>query len=246
MQRALAIVLATSALLSSAGRACSEQPAPVRAILDRAITATGGKTTLASVKNITGKGTGTYYGDWFPLGCTVSGAVQFPDQKRMELTFGLDGLRTTYIAVLNDNQGWRNSNGRTTPMNADDLAAMQADVYVNWLTTIVPLLNSAFQITALGQSQENGRAAQGIQINRDGRPEVRMYFDEDSGLLLRSTVAVTSNLKQQYRYGNYKSFQGVQRAVRQTIQRNGKKFMEVEFSEVGINQPLTGDEFSKP
>ena len=246
MRKLLTAMVAISGFTAVASAEQNGPTAEVRAILDRAIQATGGKVKLAEVKTISGQGTATYYGELIPLRAGVSGAVRFPDKKRMSLEFGVDGFRTTFTEILNGQQGWTISRGGSSPMDADHMAAMQADVYLNWLTTLVPLRERALRLTALGDVDVNGASAQGIRVQREGRPEVRLYFDRDNGLLVKSEVAVNANQAMTYFYSDYKDFQGIQRATHQSVLRNGKNFLDVRFSEVGINPALDADEFSQP
>src|SRR5262249_31340150 len=54
------------------------------------------------------------------------------------------------------------------------------------VTTLVPLLEDpGFTLTALGEAKVEGRAALGVKVAFKGRPDLSLYFDQESGLLVK-------------------------------------------------------------
>src|SRR5438045_522437 len=70
-----------------------------RAIIDRAIQATGGEENLKSFPAVTFAEKGTYHGLGKPLPYTGKYAIQLPDRSRMEI----EGV---FLMVANGDKGW--------------------------------------------------------------------------------------------------------------------------------------------
>ena len=92
-----------------------------------------------------------------------------------------------FIKVLKGDKGWRDEGNGPQDLNAADLAEARNSAHVNRVTNLVPLLrDKTFTLKSLGASKVEGRAAVGVQVLSVGHPDVMLYFDADTGLLLKS------------------------------------------------------------
>ena len=70
-----------------------------------------------------------------------------------------------------------------------DIAAGNADrsdkTYLVWAWTLVPLLDKESKLALLADVDVEGKPAAGIRLTREGRREISLYFDKDSGRLAR-------------------------------------------------------------
>jgi hypothetical protein len=238
--------------LAAGGLARAEELADPRAVIDKAIKAMGGEEKLSRYRAVTGKAKGTFSGLGQAVDCTVVGATQAPRQKRMEIDFEFLGMNIGYLQVLDGDHGWLRVRGSTDEMDKEQLAAAQEDAYADWVIGLTPLKkDGAFTLTALAETKVAKHPAVGVKVSSRGHNDVELYFDKESGLLLKSKtrgkdLRSGNEFEQETLYRGYKPFEGVQRATRRSIKRDGKDFLDIEFTEVKLVEKLPDKEFARP
>jgi hypothetical protein len=236
----LLIILAAT----SAGRAWADDRAEARAVIDRAIRATGGEEKLAKFKAQTWREKGKFYGLGDGLPYTGKSAVQFPDKFRMEI----EGV---FTIVLNGDKGWVQSQGETKEMTKEQLASQKEGLYGGWVSTLIPLKDRAFTLSPLAEVRVNNRPAVGVKVSRKGHKDVSLYFDKETGLLVKSEQRVHSaeqdkEVLQESIYSDYKEVEGVKVPMKGTIKRDGKPYVEAENQDVKPAGKLDESVFAKP
>jgi photosynthetic reaction center cytochrome c subunit len=105
---------------------------------------------------------------------------------------------------------------------------------------------SAMQVE--GTERIGDREAYVLVGQRAGKTPIRLYFDEQSGLLLRLVRfgdTVLGWLPTQIDYADYKDTSGVKMPYRWTLSRPSGRF-KIEVSEVQQNVPVDDAKFAKP
>jgi hypothetical protein len=238
------------ALLLAAGLLRSGEQATPRQVIERAIRATGGEEKLTKYQAATAKGKSTIYS---PKGeeQTLTGewAWQGKDRFRSVLKGMVKGQPTEVIEVINGGRGWLKTMGKTVPIKKEQLAEEHAEMYVGWLTRLVPLRGEGFKLSAAGEAAVDGKPAVGVRVEHEGRPAVSLFFDKKSGLLVKSEFTVPSAgkpLVQTIFYKDYKDVQGVREPARVQINVNGRRFVESEATEIRLHERLDDGLFTEP
>jgi outer membrane lipoprotein-sorting protein len=230
--------------LAVQGQARADAPA-ARAIVDKAIKNTGGAEKLAKFRAATWNEKGTYYGMGEGLPYTGKYAVQWPHQFRMEI----EGV---FTIVLNGDKGWTQSQGNTQEMNKDQLAEHKANHYAGWVTTLLPLTDKAFTLALLPESKVDNRPAVGVKVSRAGHADVNLYFDKETGLLIKSEHRSKAHdldgkeVLYESSYLDYKPVEGVKTPMKMVMKRDGKQFVEAEFMDLKPAGKLDDGTFAKP
>jgi hypothetical protein len=231
--------------LSFTGIVRADDPTEARALLDKAIKAAGGEEKLAKYKAMTWKATGTYYGMGAGLPYTATYAVQHPGQFRM----AIEGV---FTIVFDGDKGWVQAGGSTEEMNKDQLAARKEDNYASSLTTLVPLKDKAFTLTPLPEVKVDDRPAVGLKITREGHREVRLYFDKQTNLLVKSQMRVKAEemggkeVNQEAYYSDHKDISGLKVPTKVVVKREGELYVDGESSDVKLLEKLDNKVFDKP
>jgi hypothetical protein len=156
-----------------------------RAVIDRAMSAMGGEAKLAQVQAVQTKIKGTLHAaGGFPF--TADTYSQAPDQFKHAMLYDRGGNLSTQIQVYSGDNVWIRVNDRLMDLDADLSAALKKGRYAESLTTLAVLKEKRFELKAAGEEQVNGRAATAIKVTASGRPEVTLYFDKASGLLVKT------------------------------------------------------------
>ncbi|HEV3261960.1 MAG TPA: hypothetical protein VG013_34235 [Gemmataceae bacterium] len=239
---------ATCLVLILAGVArAGDQP---RDIVARAIKVAGAEARLARLKAVTWKGKGTLYRDGVAIRYTVEGAFQVPDKSRLVLEGTADGRAFNIVSVVNGDKAWVGVNGKARELDKDRLAEAREQVYVDQLSRLAPLTDDSLKLAALGEVKVHDQPALGVRVNSKGHREVNLFFDKDTGLLVKTAHRVRDEsgkeVSQETFYSDYKAADGVQEAMKITIKRDGKPYVEAVMSGYKLREKLEDRVFARP
>ena len=245
MRKSLCVFVGVAILFAAASLSRADDAADARAIVAKAIKTIGGEEKLAKFKAQTFKETGTYYGMGDGLPYTGISSVQWPHQFRMEIV-------GVFTIVLNGDKGWMQANGETREMAADELKVQQDEHFVGWINQLTPLKDKQFKLSTIGESKINDRAALGVRVSVEKRKDVNLYFDKESGLLVKGEHRAISQeqggkeVNQEIFYSEYKEIEGAKIATKFLIKRDGEKFVESELHDIQAVGKLDDSVFGKP
>jgi photosynthetic reaction center cytochrome c subunit len=212
-------------------------PTPVQ-LFDKYVQAAGGAAAIKKITSRVEKGTIEFGGKSFPID------VYSKDPgKRVSFTHMPEGDNVT---AFNGREGWLSAPGRPVrDMHGPDLdgAAIDADLHF-------PLdLKHQFTEVRSGQPEKVGdREAYVVVGQRESKPPLRLYFDEQTGLLLRLVrygETPLGRLPTQIDYADYRDIAGVKIPFRWTLARATGRFT-IQISDVKANVPVDDAKFAKP
>jgi hypothetical protein len=171
-------------------------------------------------------------------------AVQWPGQFRMEI----EGV---FTIVLDGDKGWIKDQGGTKEMPKDQLAEQKESQYAGWVSWLLPLKDKSFQLAPLGESKVAERTAVGVKVSSKGHRDVNLYFDKESGILVKSEHRAKDDMSgqevnQEAYYTDYKDLAGLKVPMKITIKRDGKQFVEAENHDLKMVEKLDASVFAKP
>jgi hypothetical protein len=239
--------------LAGAGLLRADDKADVAALLDKGIKSLGGEERLGKFKAATWKGKGKYYG-LEDLVADFSGdwALQMPDKFRVNLEIDVSGMTLKQTRVLNGDKGWtKRNNEDAEEMTKEAHADEKRQLNMHAVGTLLPLRDPAFKLSPAGEAKVGDRDAVGIKVTaRDGR-EFVLFLDKENGLPLKvesqvKDVRTGKDVKQEALYSDYKEVDGVKRAMKVVVNRDGKQFVEQEISDFKPLEKLDDKTFEKP
>ena len=150
------------------------------------------------------------------------------------------------ITAFDGTVGWMGSTGRPPrEMSTEESAAagLDAEFYLPLrLKEIYPQLRR-------GRPDEvDGKPSEVLMGTAPGQPTVRLYFDRDSGLLVRMVRYANTpigRMPTQIDYSDYRNADGVKIPFRWTLARPNGRFT-IQLSEVQSNVPIEDGKFAKP
>jgi len=208
------------------------------AILSKYLQAAGGAEAISHISTRVQTGTLNVGPQQFP----VEIISKMPRQQVMIVQFPRGESRT----VSNGHTGWLSMPGRPTlTMSASeaDAAAMDADLH------LPAVLSGLFEkLTVKPGEKIDGRDVYMVEGTRSGLPPVQLYFDENSGMLLREVRYVETPLglnPTQIDYSDYRAADGVKIPFRWTIARPNARFT-IQIDQVEQNHPVQSEQFQEP
>ena len=222
------------------------------AILDKALKAAGGEERLAKLTSITSKLKGTSYDDGEKIPFTSVAYQQGPNRYRIATEMRIQDVRTRELTVHNGGQGWiKVDDDETEAMEPDELREQQEHTHFEWVSmTLAPLKSKEYRLSLVEEIQVDGRPAVGFRVSRQGRRDLRLYFDKETYLQVkceRQTKDEDGNeVKEELFLGNYKNIDGVQVAMQSRQRWDGKLVFELELTDVKVDAKLDERLFAKP
>ncbi len=211
---------------------------PAEQLLDKYISAIGGAEALQKVTSRVQKGTLTAFGGQYFSVEVYSKALE----KRVSIMHLSNGDSVT---AFDGKQGWLSVPGRVHMMSAAENAAarMDADLY---FPLHVKTVYEKFQVDT-GETID-GHATYLVVGRSEGQPPLRLYFDKESGLLLRLVRYAETPLGRnptQIDYADYREVNGLKIPFRWTLSRPGNQFT-IQVEQVQQNVPVDDAKFAAP
>lgn len=213
-------------------------PAP-GASIDKYVAALGGADAVQKVHSRVEKGTVTAFGGrQFP----IEVYAKAPNQRVSFMHFPMGESVTLYDGQA----GWLSFPGRPTrPMTGGDLdaAKLTADFY---FPVRIKELFTQFRPAPPEKIAVNEMYV--VRAINPGQPPVKLYFDEQSGLLVRMvhyTDTALGLIPEQTDFADYRDADGVKIPYRWSIARPGNRF-SIQIDSVQQNVPIEEAKFTKP
>jgi photosynthetic reaction center cytochrome c subunit len=207
-------------------------------LIEKYVQAVGGAAAIEKVSSRVMKGTIDFGGKSLPIDIYSKD----PD-RRISFTHMPEG---DSITAFDGHDGWLGTPGRPAhEMHGSELDAASMDADLHLATHLKPMF-SAIQVE--GTEKIGDQEAYAVVGKREGKTPIRLYFDEQSGLLLRLVRFGDSALgwlPTQIDYADYRDTNGVKIPYRWTLARPSGRFT-IQLSDVKQNIPVDDAKFAKP
>lgn len=207
-------------------------------LLDKYVQATGGAAAIEKVTSRVMKGTIDFGGKSLPIDIYSKD----PD-KRISFTHMPDGDSVT---AFNGKEGWLGIPGHgLREMHGGDLDGASIDADLHLAVDLKPMFS---QMRVRGTEKIGDREAYVVVGEREGKLPIRLYFDEQTGLLLRLLrfgETALGRMPTQIDYADYRDANGVKIPYQWTLARPSGRFT-IQLSEVKQNVPVDDAKFVKP
>ena len=202
-------------------------------LLERAYKAQGGFDKLAKLKATLVKAKGTMYLPVAEISFTSEGAAQLPNKFKSVLRFEVNGMKVTNVQMLVGDKASIIINGNPQELTEKMVKEMKEEVYVEYVTSLLPLREAGFTLTALPESKVNGQPALGLKIASKGHRDVELYFDKKTAQVVKAAYKAydpnsDKDVSQEQIYTDYKTVDGNSYPAKSLVMQDGKKFMELE------------------
>jgi hypothetical protein len=156
------------------------------------------------------------------------------------------------VQVYNGKKGWASMLGQTMEVEGDQLDEMKEEAYSNYLEQLYPLLHEKqFELKAVEGDKVDDKPTVGVKVISKGHKDMTLYFDKDSGLLVKSRKKskdpnAGQEVEAETYYKDYKEINGVKQSMKQLLKHDGKKFLEAEITDMKLLDKIDPSTFEKP
>lgn len=248
MRKPPALLLAVGAvLLAPAGAAAQDDAA--KKIVEQAVQAHGGAEALAKTRLMvqTYRGEITNLGSTIPASCEET--MQLPERDRCSYTLEAGAQKVLVQLGINGDKGWRSSGGAAKEMARAEWDEQRDRAYAAWLMTVLPLQKEVFELKVLPEIKVGDAPAVGVEVKRKDRPDVKLYFDKKTNLLVkveRRAKDAGQEVNVEYVLSEPKTFDGVKLATKRLELANGKKAAEWTLERCKFPEKVDENTFAKP
>jgi hypothetical protein len=250
------LFLGLAVALSCAGLAAADEKAT--AVVKKGIEAHGGADALNKYKagRMKMKGDVTVMG--MELEFTGTLAHSMPDKIRMEMTGDIMGMKLiiTHIVKGETIKGTVKVGDMTIPALTTDAEKdeLKMSVSMQEAEQLTPLLDDKkFTVKSADDEDVNGKKAAVLVITSKAvGKDFKMFFDKTSGLLVKTSHkgigpgdggAPVEVVEESY-HSEYQKVQGVQVASKLLINHDGKKFLNINLSDIELLEKIDDKEFT--
>jgi hypothetical protein len=252
MRRYLTAGLALCFVLSGLSLARADEAADMKDLVEKGVKSLGGEEKLAKMKGITVKAKGKFYGFGDGVDFTSTTYNFGTDKIRTDIEGDMGGNKFNFTQIYNNGKGWAGMGTDAQEMPEDNLNEIKHSLYVNGLTRLNTLSGKEFTLKSLGDSKVGDAEALGIKVSSKDHKDVSLFLDKKTGLVLKTETAVKDVMgggeeqKEERLYADYKDHDGLKYPNKVTINRDSKKFVEQEATEVKFSEKLEDNLFAKP
>lgn len=207
-------------------------------LLDKYVQAVGGAAAIEKVTSRVMRGTIDFGGQSLPIDIYAKEPL-----KRISFTHMGNADN---ITAFDGHEGWLGMQGHPPrEMHGSDLDAAAIDADLHLATHLKAMFSS---LRVQGTEKIADHDAYVVIGQREGKPPLRLYFDSQSGLLIRLVrfgETALGWLPTQIDYADYREVDGVKTPYRWTLARPNGRFT-IQLNELKQNVPVDDAKFAKP
>jgi hypothetical protein len=242
-------MLAACVWLGGAEWSRADDQAEAMKIIGKAVEAAGGEAKLSKWKGATWKIKGDFHGMGTAIPYTGNYAMLWPNKSRFELEFDAGGMQIKFAMIYNGTKGWRKFNDMAMEMDDEQLQEAKQNMHVAQVTRLISLKDKGYTLSLLGESKVNDKPAVGVKVASKGFRDVNLYFDRETGQLIKSeyrTKDMGQEASQETYYTAFKDVDGLKYPSKVTIKRDGQLYVESEASDYKPVEKLDDALFAMP
>jgi hypothetical protein len=238
-------------VLVLAGSARSDGDAGARALVDRAVKAMAPEKDLTRMRAVTMKGSGKFHSP-AELAFTHESSMQIPDKYHFAMEFDINGNKIPQTVVLDGLKGWIAVGGKTMELSKDSAEGFRDALYALQLATRpMDLRQKDVKLSALGEIQIGDRPAVGVTVSRKGRRDVNVYYDKETSLPVKIETTAKglfnpTEVSHEFAFSDHRLFDGVKSFSKLAWKTDGKLYVELEVTDVTVQEALPDGLFARP
>ncbi|HYT89885.1 MAG TPA: hypothetical protein VEL76_14360 [Gemmataceae bacterium] len=168
----------------------SAQEGEARAVIEKAVKALGGLDKLDRKAAAHRKSKGIFHTDGFTF--TGESFSEPGGRRRITLRGTVKEAHQTRTLVMDGDKGWMSYDGDTFDLDAAFIDRIKKSAYADRVCGLVTLLkDKGYTLSPLGESQIKGTTVLGVRVQSEGKPDVSLYFDKETSLLVKSANRTT-------------------------------------------------------
>jgi hypothetical protein len=229
------------------------QDAEAKAAIEKSLKAIGGVDKVKALKAFTAKAKGNVEVMGMKIDFTFEAYSQLPSKSKAIINMSVGGMQIEIVQAFDGDKGWVSVLGMVKDAEKEEVAEHKAMMHVESVSNLYALLDDkAMKLSTLGESKVGDTPVVGVQVTKKDQRDVNLYFDKKTHLLLRAEYRALDpitkvEVSQEKLYSDYKELlPGIKMASKQIVNNDGKRFMDLEMTEVTSVERHDDSIFKKP
>lgn len=213
----------------------AQAPTP-QEIIKKAIDAHGGADVLNRYPAATSSMKGVLIVG--PTEIPFSGSLAFaiPGKVRFVIRAESKGLAMTIEQIVNGDKVIQLENGKPTPLSDKLRKELQHSPALQEMSLLTPLLDEKkYTLKPAETIKVNDKVAYGVIVKSENRKEVTLYFDAESGLLVKMSRLALNPAAQEVieesLFSDYQKVAGMVVPMKLVVNHDGRPFMNITVSD---------------
>ncbi len=221
-------------------------------ILDKAIKAHGGMEKLQKLKkmSVVTKAKGKIQQ---PVVIDITLETSAQDNKSRQVIEGeIANTKFKQVILLDGKKIQIFINGQEYKLDDKKMQKeIEERLYAEKITGLVFFQEKGFKLSPLGEAKVNGKPALGIRVSSEGHRDVNLFFDKDSGLLVKTETRAADLMSGEEKteekvLQDYKQQDGYFLPRRVSVLQDGKELLSLEIEDIKFVERFDDDTFTKP
>jgi hypothetical protein len=223
-------------------------------VLEQAAKAHGGVENLAKHKDQSVVQKGKMHIS--TMGVELDGTMEMSaniHRFRQDFQFSLMGMDFMQNVAFDGKEMWVSLNGKVvlTQDKKEDLDLIKEMIYSESAATMALMGDKTLELSIIGEDKVGDTPVVGVRVSKKGHKDVSLYFDKETHLLKKTQFRGLdfqshAEVEEERIMNDYKEVDGEKQPMRLTINRDGKKYLEMEVSETKYVDKLDDNLFAKP
>ena len=178
---------------------------------------------------------------------------QPPGKYRFDLRMEVGGMKIEMKMGTDGTKAFEAAMGMERQIEGDKLDYVKGQSYRMWVSSLTPLLkDKEFKLKSLGESKVNNKPALGVQVDREGKQPVKLFFSKDTGLLakvegkVKNEFANWAEAVDEAYYEDWKDIDGIKAFTKLRVVRNGELLLESTLTDYRRVAPVDAAKFERP
>jgi hypothetical protein len=196
------------------------------------------------------KSKGTLHVQGLDLEFTNEVSVQAPKFKEA-VEMEVMGNKVSVVSVFNGKEAWIRAGGMEVPVNEDILNEFKDAAYIMEIMQGVFGKDKTLKFSLVGEAKIKDKPAVGVKISREGKKDITVYFDKDTGLMAKiemrkKDIMGGQEVNEERFIVEYQDLNGRKVAKKIEIKRDDKPYLEAEVTSSEVLEKIDDSEFAKP
>ena len=157
----------------------------IKAVIEKAIKAHGGKEKIEKQKAVRTKSQGKLEIMGLTLPFTQEVAANPPEQFKETMSLDVMGQKVDVVTAYSKGKAWISRNGADVPITEEIMDVLKDVAYAMKLGRFAFVSDKSFELSALGEIKVENKPALGIKVASKGHKDINLFFDKESGLMVK-------------------------------------------------------------
>jgi len=175
-----------------------------------------------------------------------------PKQEGLAINGNDDGQKFTIVQLVSGDEFKKTMNGLSVTIDDAEREQIRIGAVIRDARRLVPLLDSAkYTLASAAGENVRGRPAEVVEVRCEGIRELRLFFDQETGLLVKTfhqipdpSTGGSEEATVETELSDYQNVQGLKMSMKQVVYVNGRETTTMTVTDAKLLESVDRNIFS--